>query len=215
MRKLTIWSATMSALLMGLLILGGQAIAAPSGVHLNWGSEVNPGQCSKGKLVINVTQQVINSIDSGVASWWAYENYNKQIQVRETAPGIFCAVVRNEGDFTTVAGPSPQNTDTIAAGITGTWQGGYMMTITGSLLGTPTWPTRGNVGVTDYACTWTDDGDGVFNFGEESCPGAVNWLDQYFTVGYSTSYDWWGWVYHTPRNGTWVNSNPNSGDITD
>jgi hypothetical protein len=213
MKKLTI--LTTVTVVLGLLILVGPAMAAPSTPHLNWGSEVNLGQCPDGKLVINVTQRAINSIDSGVASWWAYANYNRQIQVRETAPGTFCAVVRYEGDFTTVAGPSPQNTDTIAAGITGTWQGGYRMTITGSLLATPSWPTRGSVGVTDYACTWTDDGDGVFEYGEESCSGAVNWLDQYFT-GWSYSYDWWGWVYHGGRNGTWVNSSDgNQGDITD
>lgn len=215
-KKLMALAAVVAALL-GLVIVVGQAMAAPDAPHLNWGSEVNPGRCPGGKLVINVTQRVINSLDSGTGgNWWAADNYERQIQVRQTGTDTFCAVVRYQGDFTTYAGPSPQNTDTIAAGITGTFQGGYRMTITGSLLSAPSWSTRGRIGVTDYACTWTDDGDGVFEFGEETCSGAINWLDQYFSSGYSFAYDWWGWVYHGGRNGTWVNSSDgNQGDITD
>lgn len=68
------------AAFLGGLLLGGQTWAAPS-VHLNWGSEVNPGQCdgAPGKLAINVTHKVTNDIDSGVAGFWAYDDYNKHI----------------------------------------------------------------------------------------------------------------------------------------
>jgi len=54
-------------------------MAAPDVAHLNWGSQVNPGQCPAGKLVINVSQRVINSLDSGTGgNWWAADNYERQ-----------------------------------------------------------------------------------------------------------------------------------------
>lgn len=196
-----------TAAFLGLLVPGRQAIAAPS-VHLNWGSKVNPGQCGgvPGKLVVNVTQHVINDIDSGVAGFWATDDYNRHIQVWQVGPSTFCADVRYVGSFVTDDGPSPQNTDTIAAGIEGTFEGGYRATITGTLNATPALRTKGNIGTSDYGCD-IDTGD---------CTNRFSWPDAYFTTGYSFTYDWWGWVYHGGRHGTWVNSQDgDQGDITD
>lgn len=204
MKKLAVLATTVAFL--GLLILGGQAIAAPS-VHLNWGSEVDPGQCdgAPGKLVINVTHQVTNDIDSGIAGFWAYDDYNKHIQVWQVDTGTFCADVRYLSSFITDDGPSPQNTDTIAAGIEGTFEGGYRATITGTLNPSPSYRTKGNIGTFDYGCD-VDTG---------SCTSLFSWLATYFTSS-SFTYDWWGWVYHGGSNGTWVNSSDgNQGDITD
>lgn len=196
---------------MGLLMLGGQVMAAPS-VHLNWGSEVNPGQCDGplGKLVINVTHKVTNDLDSGLAGWWAYDDYKKHIQVWQVDTNTFCAVVRYQGSFVTNDGPSPMNTDTIDAEIEGTFEGGYRATITGTLNSSPTYyRTKGNIGTFDYGCDIkTDPGD------RSTCT-LFNWVATYFTSPIFT-YEWWGWVYHGGSNGTWVNSSDgNQGDITD
>lgn len=204
--------ATLAALL-GLLVLVGQAVGAPSDPpHLNWGSEVNPGQCPNGQLVINVTHKVTNDVDSRVGGGvWAFDNYNKQIQVWQVGANTFCAVVRYEGSFTTIAGPSPEGTDpNIAAGIRGAFEGGYRADITGTLNPNPSYRTRGNIGAFDYGCAATDPGD------HSSCTGLFSWLGTYFTSVSSFDQPWWGWVYHGGRNGTWVNAvTGNQGDITD
>ncbi|MEJ2102059.1 MAG: hypothetical protein P8X68_19125 [Desulfobacterales bacterium] len=64
-------------------------------------------QCS-GDLVLNVTLQIDNSMDSGVAgNYWAYDFLNRNIQVRQVEEGVYCAEVRDTGKFVTVEGPSP------------------------------------------------------------------------------------------------------------
>jgi len=194
------------ACFLGLLMLGGQAMGGPSALHLNWGTEVNPGQCPDGELVINVTHKVTNDGDSGLAGYWAYDNYNRHIQLWQLGEGTFCAVVRYLGSFTTIAGRSPGDTDEIAAGIKGTFEGGYRATITGTLKSDPLYRTRGNIGAFDYG--W----DGHSNHGAHT---PFSWLATYFD-SYTFAYDWWGWVYHGGGNGTWVNAvTGNQGDITD
>ena len=205
MKKQSVFA--MVTVFLGLLLLGGRVMAAPS-VHLNWGSQVNPGQCdgAPGKLVINVTHKVTHDIDSGLGGFWAYDDYNKHIQVWQVGTDTFCAMVRYLGSFVTDDGPSPGNTDTIAAGIEGTLEGGYRATITGTLNSSPSYRTKGNIGAFDYGCD-VDTG---------SCTGLFSWLDTYFTSVSSFDQPWWGWVYHGGDNGTWVNSSDgNQGDITD
>jgi hypothetical protein len=194
------------AAFLGFMFLGGQAIAAPS-LHLNWGSELNVGKCPEGDLVINVIQQITNDIDSGEGgNYWAYDAFNRRIQVWDVDNGDFCAEVQYSGSFTTAAGLSPGNTDTIAAGIEGTFQGGYRATINGSLASDPPYRTKGNIGKFDYDCDHLTG----------NCTSYVNWVAAYFEDGYSFNYEWWGWVYHGGKNGTWVNSSDgNEGDITD
>ncbi len=206
MKKLAIL-VTIAAFL-DLLVLGGQAIAGPS-VHLNWGSQVNPGQCdaNPGKLVTNVVHKVINDIDSGEqGNYWAYDNYVKQIQVWDKGAGTFCAVVRYMGDFRTVAGPAPGLSGTVAAGITGTFEGGYRAVITGVLNPSPTERTKGNIGEKDYQGNIAPDGTGTLN--------PFSWLATYFSSVSGFSMQWWGWIYHAGDNGSWVNSSDgNQGNI--
>ncbi|MCL4533708.1 MAG: hypothetical protein M1370_00910 [Bacteroidetes bacterium] len=192
------------AVMLSLTVLAGQALAAPDAPHLNWGSQVNAGECPAGKLVINVTHKVVNDADSGVAgNNWAYDNYNKTVQVWQVGPGEFCALARYVGSFTTNAGPSPENTDPdgIAAGIKGTYEGGYRSTIfSGTLKASPGYSLRGNLGTFDY--------------GYGSTP--FSWVNAYFSSTSGFDLAWWGWVYHGGKNGTWVNaSTGNLGDITD
>lgn len=174
--------------------------------HLNWGSQINAEQCPKvGKPVVNVVQKIVNDVDSGQASnYWAFDNLTRQIQVWATNTiGEYCAEVSYQGKFDSQTGQtSPGNTGPLDGTEDGTFHGGYNTTITGTLLSTPPWKTRGSVGTTDYAC------DILGN-----CPGYISWTDQYFTPGYLFDYNWWGWIYHN-GNHVWVNSvDGNSGDV--
>ncbi|MCL4477034.1 MAG: hypothetical protein M1508_12545 [Nitrospirae bacterium] len=122
------------------------------------------------------------------------DDYNKHIQVWQVDTDTFCAVVRYQGSFVTDDGPSPGNTDTIAAGITGTFEGGYRAIITGTLNPSPTYRTKGNIGTFDYGCDVdTDPGD------YSSCTGIFRWVGTYFAPGYFT-YDWWVGL---PRREQW------------
>src|SRR3990172_7403137 len=104
MRKLVICVALVTV--FGFIFMSGQVFATPGGDHptLNWGSQLNRGECPAGKMVINVTHAVTNDVDSGVnGNDWAVDNYNKHIQVWETGTNTFCIVARYLGDFTTYA----------------------------------------------------------------------------------------------------------------
>lgn len=189
---------------VALLLLAAPAFAAPA--TLDWGAEVNAGQCeTKGKPVVNVTQTVLNTVDSGEGgNNWAFDDLNRRIQVWDLGAGSYCAVVNYQGYFDAVEGQqSPGKTELLDGDEDGTFQGGYRMLISGDLLAEPAWPTRGSAGVTDYECTIA----GV-------CPGEVSWIAQYFAPGFEYTYAWWGWIYHGGQHGTWVNSSEgNTGDI--
>ena len=160
---------------------------------------------TNGAPIINVTQKVDNSIDSGFQGYWAYDDYNRVIKVYDNGDGTFCAEVTYQGKFDAVAGKtSPgDNAEELTGEEDGTFNGGYQATITGTLLAEPAWKTKGSVGTTDYAC----------DIDTATCPGAVNWLDQYFEAGYGFAYDFWGWTYNH-KNCVWVNaSTGSSGDI--
>ncbi len=200
--------ATVSMLVMVLLsltVLAGQAMAAPGGEkpHLNWGSQVNPAECPAGKQVINVTFKVLNDLDDGVkGNYWARSNYNKTIKVWQTGNNTFCADVRYIGSFSTLAGNSPGGTAVNPAGITGTFQGGYLATFTASAKPDPSYRSNGNLGTFDYH--------------DRTTP--FDWLGAYFVSSddfADFSQPWWGWIYHAGKNGTWGNaSTSNQGDIT-
>jgi subtilase family serine protease len=131
------------------------------------GSQLSASACGGGKLVINVTQKVVNDADSGVAgNAWAFDSYNRQIQVWQTAPGTFCATVNYEGQFVTIAGPSPQDTGTVS----------------GTLVAAPAYKTRGSVGTFDHGCSV-----------DFVCPGYVSWVSTCFSGASSGDLDWWGW----------------------
>lgn len=192
------------------LMINGRVAAAGQRPQLNYGAQLNGGQCGGGPLVVDITYKLINDPDSSVTGHnWAIDSFNKHIQVWQTGTNSFCAVVHYEGSFTTVAGNSPQNTSSnISAGITGTSEGGYRALFNGTLNPSPTEPTTGNLGTMDVNTS------------------SFDWGQVYFGTG-NLNLVWWGWIYRTPQNGTWVNAcaasdppnhNPacpgNSGDIT-
>lgn len=189
-----------------MCFFAGSLMAGPE--RLNFGKQLNASQCNGGgKLVVNVVQRVINNADSGVTTpVWAFDEFTRQIQVWQTGADTFCATVKYQGSFVTIAGPSPMGLGVIEAGIKGTFEGGYTAPISGKLKATPGANTKGNIGTVDYAC----DAAGA-------CPGAFFWADLYFETGdpgFVFDQPWWGWIYHGGNNGTWVNaSGGNSGDI--
>lgn len=161
--------------------------------------------CDKsGAPIINVTGKIENTVDSGEGgNYWAFDDFNRQIKVYGNGDGTFCVELLNEGQFDSQAGQqSPGDTGTLLGEEDGTFNGGYQATITGTLLATPLWPTKGNVGTVDYQCDISG-----------TCPGYVSWVGQYFAPSYSFEYDFWGWTYNY-KNCVWVNvSTGNSGDI--
>jgi len=182
------------------------ATAAPS-VHLNWGSALSsgPDSCPSGNLVINVKQRVLSDVDSGVAgNFWAFDDFVRSIQVLEIGPSTFCATVKYQGQFSTIAGTAPGGIGTVGVGVVGTFEGGYVSSVfTATLLPNPSPRAMGSIGTFDYKC----DASG-------SCPGYANWTDFYFTAISGYGLAWWGWVYHGGDNGSWVNSvGGNSGNI--
>lgn len=198
--------------LLAVVVLGSVFVAlpaltaAPTERALDWTKEVNPSKCNaSGQPIINVTQKVKNSVDSGTAgNYWAFSNYNRHIQVWKQDLGKYCALVSYVGQFNAQNGQVSPGSDgvTLSGDELGTFTGGYRGIINGELKDAPAWKTHGSVGSFDYKCDLTG-----------SCPGAVNWVDQYFTKPTFT-YDWWGWIYHGRSYGTWINSvDGNQGDI--
>jgi hypothetical protein len=193
--------------LLAAAALLATAIPASAGSPLDWSKETNRSACeAKGAPVVSVSQRVTGDIDSGFNGGWAIDTYTRRIQVWNVGDDVYCAVVRYSGTFDAIeSAPSPgQGTDSVLDGDEdGNMVGGYRATIEGTLRPDLQWDDRGHVGEFDYACS-----------APRVCPGAVNWVDQYFAAGYDFTYEFWGWVYRAGRHGTWVNANTgSSGDI--
>lgn len=169
-------------------------------------SPLSASACGRGRLVINVTERIEHDVDSRWGGgYWAFADYNRQIQVREVGVGQYCATVQYEGQYTSVDGLSPMGDSSLSPGTRGTFQGGYRTMIYGSLQPSPQVRTSGRLGTTDYQCSWSDDGDGVFEDDEANCPGFASWVRRYFLPGYSSELPYWGWSYHGPC-ADWVNA---------
>ncbi len=198
----------LSALTLIASVLIVNVKSSQAGPDLLSGKELVKKNCdTTGSPVINVTQKVVNSIDSGIAgNYWAFDDFNRKIQVWKQVDNSFCALVDYEGKFNSQEGQiSPGNTGVLTGKEDGTFKGGYRGKITGTMKATPDLSTKGSIGTVDYHC------DLVAN-----CPGAFDWMSKYFATGatgFTFNYQWWGWEYKY-QNKTWVNSSDgNSGDI--
>lgn len=216
-RSLLRGGATAGALALAGAALPGTAGARGTGrCRLNWGEELAARRCD-GDLVVNVTQAVVNDIDSGYHGYWAYDDYRRHLQAWQVGEDEYCAVVAYRGTFDAVEGQLSPGTgddggEPLSGDERGRLLGGYAATIEGPFLDDPAWPTRGFVGTFDY--------EGDVQAGTR--PGAVRWDYQYFDQtdpAFAFSFDWWGWIYRGGRYGTWVNavSEPghSCGDIHD
>jgi hypothetical protein len=197
---------SLSALLIaGVLFLNTVKNSSAVPNTLQWKTEVTKRQCdTTGSPVINVTQKIVKTVDSGEAgNNWAFDDVNRQIKVYKQVDNSYCALIDNQGTFDAQAGQqSPGNTGVLTGNEDGTFKGGYRATIVGSLKQIPALATKGNIGTVNYNCDLAGN-----------CPGYVNWIDTYFSPGYIFSYQWWGWEY-TNKNFRWTNSSDgNSGDI--
>lgn len=170
--------------------------------------ELTPKYCNHmGSPVINVTQKVENSADSGEGgNYWALDTYTRTIQVWREDEHKYCALVNYQGRFDSQADQkSPGNTGILTGKEDGTFKGGYSATILGALKDKTTYALKGSLKTVNYNCDMSGN-----------CPGAVNWVNVYFgptSDGPLFTYDWWGWQYKY-QNHTWVNSSDgNSGDI--
>jgi hypothetical protein len=170
--------------------------------------QTSPSECNTSESpIINVTQKVDKSIDSGEAgNYWAFDSFNRKIQVWKQTDGTYCALVDYEGKFDAQAGQqSPGNTAVLTGKEDGNFKGGYRAVINGNLKATPDLTTKGSIGTASYNCDLSGN-----------CPGAFNWTEKYFNTaatGYSFSYSWWGWEYKVGTK-VWVNSSDgNTGDI--
>ncbi|HEV2235970.1 MAG TPA: hypothetical protein VGR57_04830 [Ktedonobacterales bacterium] len=181
------------------LVARGQA-TAHSAPHLDYGAQLNAAACGQsGAQVLDVTLKVINDPDSSVTGHsWARDTFNKRIQVWQTGASDFCAVVRYEGSFVTVAGNSPQDTSaSIVPGITGDIHGGYRALFSGAPVASPGQPTHGDLGTFDYGWDGTDAGALHLT--------TFDWSIVYFGTD-NINLFWWGWIYQAPGHGTWVNA---------
>lgn len=195
---------------VGVLMLSATiapAFAAPS-VHTNFGKQLNAAQCNtSGSPALDVTFKVTNDADSGTTRpVWAFDNFNKRVQAWQQADGTYCAIVKFQGQFVTIAGNSPGAAydigGTVGAGVKGAFEGGYTALFDGTL--NTGVQTKGNIGSFNYNC------DTLGN-----CPGAFDWVGAYFTGNTFFAQPYWAWNYHAGNNGSWVNaSTGNSGDIT-
>lgn len=159
------------------------------------------------KLLVNVHFTVLNDGDSGFAgNQWANNTLHRTLKIWQEKNGSYCAVIGDTGSFVTLAGASPNNGGTVAAGIKGRMQGGEVVTFDGTPISSPAYAKRGNLGTFDYKCT------------DLKCTGTRPSYSDYFTLTpTSTSYELpaWGWIYRTAKNGVWVNQAAGSaGDIT-
>lgn len=189
-----------------LLLAAGSALASEPKPQLE--KELNKAKCKAvGAPLIDVHQKVLNDFGSGAAGHnWALGNYERHIQIFPQTGGRYCALVSYDGKFKSVAGQtSPGGTGTLSGKEKGAMEGGYRTIITGTLLATPTWPTRGSVGTADYKCNI-----------DLACPGHLDWATEYFNYNPYTGFTkpWWGWIYRGGKYGTWINAvTGNSGDI--
>jgi hypothetical protein len=190
-------SLPLLAVAKGPVANGPGGYGAPGQVPgMPWGNYVNAAHCS-GKLVVNVTFNVINDADSGYGGYWALDAYQKNLQIFDQGDGSFCAVARYIGTFATIGGASDpaKGGHTLPEGATGKMQGGYYATFDATLNPHPALPTHGPIGSFDYhgSITGVPLGD------------AFDWSGAYFTDFSNFEQPEWGWIYRTPHCGTWYN----------
>jgi len=197
-----------AALLLSLTVLfAGISKKTEAGLldKFLWNKEVAKAACdTSGAPVISIKQRVLNTVDSGEGgNNWAFDNVNREIKVYKQTENTYCVLTDYQGTFDSQSGQkSPGNTGTLTGKEDGTFKGGYRAIITGSMITTPGFPTKGNIGTVDYSCDISG-----------TCPGAFSWVSKYFSPESIFSYDWWGWEYKY-KNLKWVNSSDgNKGDI--
>lgn len=188
----------------------GTALSVPAAAkecRLDWRKHINEYK-PHGRPVVNATQKVENSKDSGhQGNYWAYIDHRRSLQAWQVGTDQYRLLAQYTGQFDGVEGqqsPGTSEGPTLSGDESGTFQGGYAATIDGTMLAEPAWDTHGFVGTFDYEASIP---------GPSPPPGYVDWVAQYFEYSEFT-YEWWGWIYHGGRCGTWANaSTEDCGDV--
>ncbi len=170
------------------LALAGPAQAEPAPKNMG---------CGSGKLVLSVTYQVVNDVDTGVkGNNWAFDSYHRAVRVWRKTPARYCSASTYGGVFTSIEGPSPGGKTQLPAGIRGSFTGSSVTTFRGTFAPRGG-PVRGFLGVKDFACTSADE--------KGECAGTYDWLREYFTGIAAFRYARYSFAYHATENGkgTW------------
>lgn len=195
-----------------MAVMAQVAFASPS--HPVFGTFVNDvGVPSGSKLLLNIELKVANDEDSGFHGYWALDNYDKKVQVWQVPDGSFYAVVGYEGKWQTFAGAlSPQNGVPETSDASGTFEGGYNATFTGTF--TPGGKkTNGFIGSFDFGGTKADILLGTYGAGQTGPTTPYSYLGAYFTGVSNFAQPNWGWTYHY-KSQAWYNyASGSSGDI--
>lgn len=210
--KLAVVMAISSVMLLSLIAPVGMANAAPT--KTSSASFVNNGDVPTGsKLILNINYKVTNDEDSGNVGYWALDNYNKNLKVWQVPDGSFYAVVRYNGNWNTFAGAlSPGLGIAESKDASGTFQGGYVATFTGTF-NHGTLKTNGNIGTFDFSGTKADILKGTYGAGQTGPTTVYDWESAYFTGGSSINDLNWGWTYHY-KSQDWNNfATGTTGDI--
>jgi len=198
--------------LISTILLASTVMAKPT--QPTFGSFVNAGGIPDGSvLVLDITHKVTNDEDSGNVGYWALVSYNKHVQVWQTPEGTFYVVARYVGKWYTFAGAlSPGAGITQSKDASGTFQGGYVATFTGTF--TPgNKKIEGFIGTFDYGGTKKDVLLGTYGAGQTGPTTPWSFLSAYFSGVGSWTYISWGWTYHY-RSQTWNNFDySTTGDI--
>jgi hypothetical protein len=154
--------------------------------------------------VADVTEHVRNLADLGIDGHvWALTEDDIRIRIWSVGNNHFCVRRDFQGTFRSFAGVSPNLTDTVSAGVTGTEAGTDWAVFTGTWA--PRVPTSGFVGDFDLGCT--QDGTCAARRGV----GYLFFADT-FQALHVRQYDY---VYDGGAHGVWhESSDASTGDIT-
>jgi len=114
---------------------------------------VKPDSCPTNKpLVVDSYGTFENSADYGADGHvWALDAGTHFIQIWSLGGNAFCVKVHDIGTSTTFAGPSPEGTGNVRAGVSASFDGTVYMRYYGTLA--PTVPTTGFIGDFDFRCS--------------------------------------------------------------
>jgi hypothetical protein len=202
MKKVSLLTLGVVVVFFGFMV-AGQALAMPT--HPTFGTFVNAGNIPVGSvLVLNITFKVTNDEDSGLSGYWALSDYNRHVQVFQAPDGTFYVVARYEGKWQTFAGAiSPGVGAVQTKDASGTFEGGYVATFTGTFSAGDN-KTKGNIGTVDYGGTKADVLLGTYGNGQTGVTPPFSYLDTYFPGYTNFTYINWGWTYHY-KSQTWNN----------
>jgi hypothetical protein len=186
-------------------VLAGSAIASRSAAAF-----VVPRLTCSGTLLVDVSARILNEADAGVlGNVWALDAITERARVWQTtapvavgSPGGYCVVESSSGSFATFAGPSPEGTGAVTAGVRGLLASVQRFEV--AAIFRPLVPLSGFLGTFDFGCNQ----QGV-------CPGNVRFSSLFFQQITGVSGAGLASVYVAGQHGTWIQtSSGDFGDIT-